>query len=98
MSLPVPVRVDFITGNEREETTQDTIVTKSAACASYEINYLYTYITATYTRAKKFHLTDFLAPSPRQFVTLFQTASRTAAVEITGQKAQTIGTFSLVAH
>ncbi len=28
---------NFITGqNEREETTQDTIVTKSAACASYE--------------------------------------------------------------
>jgi hypothetical protein len=43
---------EFITGqNEREETTQDTIVTKSAAFASYEINYL-TYITATYTRAK----------------------------------------------
>ncbi len=43
----------FITGqNEREETTQDTIVTKSAAFASYEINYL-TYITATYTRAKR---------------------------------------------
>jgi hypothetical protein len=37
----------FITGqNEREETTQDTIVTKRAAFASYEINYL-TYITAT---------------------------------------------------
>ncbi len=34
----------FITGqNEREETTQDTIVTKRAAFASYEINYL-TYI------------------------------------------------------
>jgi hypothetical protein len=31
----------FITGqNEREETTQDAIVTKSAAFASYEINYL----------------------------------------------------------
>jgi hypothetical protein len=31
----------FITGqNEREETTQDTIVTKRAAFASYEINYL----------------------------------------------------------
>jgi hypothetical protein len=44
---------NFITGqNEREETTQDTIVTKSAACASYEINYV-TYITATYTRAKR---------------------------------------------
>ncbi len=44
---------EFITGqNEREETTQDTIVTKSAAFASYEINYL-TYITATYTRAKR---------------------------------------------
>ncbi len=28
------------------------------------------------------HLTDFLAQSPRPFVTLFQTASRTAAVEI----------------
>ncbi len=28
------------------------------------------------------HLTDFLAPSPYPFVTLFQTASRTAAVEI----------------
>jgi hypothetical protein len=37
----------FITGqNEREETTQDAIVTKSAAFASYEINYL-TYITAS---------------------------------------------------
>jgi hypothetical protein len=36
--------LNFITGqNEREETTQDTIVTKSAACASYEINYV-TYI------------------------------------------------------
>jgi hypothetical protein len=45
--------VEFITGqNEREETTQDTIVTKSAAFASYEINYL-TYITATYTLAKR---------------------------------------------
>ncbi len=45
------VSENFITGqNEREETTQDTIVTKSAACASYEINYV-TYITATYTRA-----------------------------------------------
>jgi hypothetical protein len=44
--------VTFSTGqNEREETTQDTIVTKSAACASYEINYV-TYITATYTRTK----------------------------------------------
>ncbi len=43
---------NFITGqNEREETTQDTIVTKSAACASYEINYV-TYITATYIRIK----------------------------------------------
>ncbi len=43
----------FITGqNEREETTQDAIFTKSAAFASYEINYL-TYITATYTRAKR---------------------------------------------
>ncbi len=43
----------FITGQkEREETTQDIIVTKSAAFASYEINYL-TYITATYTRAKR---------------------------------------------
>ncbi len=31
----------------------------------------------------QFILTEFLAPSPRQFVTLFQTASRTAAVEIT---------------
>jgi hypothetical protein len=31
----------FITGQkEREETTQDIIVTKSAAFASYEINYL----------------------------------------------------------
>jgi hypothetical protein len=30
----------FITGqNEREETTQDAIVTKSAACASYKSNY-----------------------------------------------------------
>ncbi len=44
---------NFITGqNEREETTQDTIVTKIAAYASYEINYV-TYITATYTRAKR---------------------------------------------
>jgi hypothetical protein len=44
---------NFIAGqNEREETTQDTIVTKSAACASYEIHYV-TYITATYTRAKR---------------------------------------------
>ncbi len=44
---------NFITGqNELEETTQDTIVTKSAAYASYEINYV-TYITATYTRAKR---------------------------------------------
>ncbi len=32
-----PPQTDFITGqNEREETTQNTIVTKSAACASYE--------------------------------------------------------------
>jgi hypothetical protein len=32
--------IKFITGqNEREETTQDAIVTKSAAFASYEINY-----------------------------------------------------------
>jgi hypothetical protein len=48
------VRLKFITGQkEREGTTQDTIVTKSAACASrYEINYV-TYITATYTRAKR---------------------------------------------
>jgi hypothetical protein len=31
----------FITGqNEREETTQDTIVTKSAAYASYRSNYV----------------------------------------------------------
>ncbi len=45
------VKEKFITGqNEREETTQDTIVTKRAAFASYEINYL-TYITATYTLA-----------------------------------------------
>jgi hypothetical protein len=37
----------FITGQkEREETTQDTIVTKSAAFASYEINYL------TYTKLR----------------------------------------------
>jgi hypothetical protein len=37
----LPFLVEFITGqNEREETTQDTIVTKSAACASYEFNYL----------------------------------------------------------
>jgi hypothetical protein len=48
-----PFKEKFITGqNEREETTQDAIVTKSAAFASYEINYL-TYITATYTRAKR---------------------------------------------
>jgi hypothetical protein len=47
------IKEKFITGqNEREETTQDAIVTKSAAFASYEINYL-TYITATYTRAKR---------------------------------------------
>jgi hypothetical protein len=33
----------FITGqNERQETTQDTIVTKRAAFASYEINYFAT--------------------------------------------------------
>jgi hypothetical protein len=52
--LQFSARVEkFITGqNEREETTQDAIVTKSAAFASYEINYL-TYITATYTRAKR---------------------------------------------
>jgi hypothetical protein len=44
---------NFITGqNEREETTQNTTVTKSAACASYKSNYV-TYITATYTRAKR---------------------------------------------
>ena len=43
----------FITGqNEREETTQNTTVTKSAACASYKSNYV-TYITATYMRAKR---------------------------------------------
>ncbi len=31
----------FITGqNEREETTQNTTVTKSAACASYKIKQL----------------------------------------------------------
>jgi hypothetical protein len=37
----------FITGqNEREETTQDTIVTKSAAYASYKSNYAS--VTATY--------------------------------------------------
>ncbi len=84
-SLPIG---NFITGqNEREETTQDTIVTKNAACASYKTlrrnlllvkmkekkllkiqsnlivtqnaacasyksNYV-TYITATYTRAKR---------------------------------------------
>jgi hypothetical protein len=42
---------NFITGqNEREQTTQNTTVTKSAACASYKSNYV-TYITATYTRA-----------------------------------------------
>jgi hypothetical protein len=56
-SLPKMLRKSkkekFITGqNEREETTQDAIFTKSAAFASYEINYL-TYITATYTRAKR---------------------------------------------
>ncbi len=59
----------FITGqNEREETTQDAIVTKSAAFASYEINYL-TYITATYTRAKRrWHgATAHAPPKPRQF-------------------------------
>ncbi len=34
------IKEKFITGqNEREETTQDAIVTKSAAFASYEINY-----------------------------------------------------------
>ncbi len=36
--------------NEREETNQDAIVTKSAACASYKSNYV-TYITATYITA-----------------------------------------------
>jgi hypothetical protein len=45
-------KVSFITGqNEREETTQDAIVTKSAAFASYEINYL-TYITAICPRLR----------------------------------------------
>ncbi len=39
--------MNFITGqNEREETTQNTTVTQSAACASYESNYV-TYTTAT---------------------------------------------------
>ncbi len=43
----------FITSqNEREETTQNTTVPKSAACASYKSNYV-TYITATYTHAKR---------------------------------------------
>jgi hypothetical protein len=42
----------FITGQLFEMKEKDTIVTKSAACASYEINYV-TYITATYTRAKR---------------------------------------------
>ncbi len=43
--------LNFITGqNEREETTQNTTVTKSAACASYKSNDV-TYITATYTHA-----------------------------------------------
>ncbi len=43
---------NFITGqNEKEETTQNTTVTKSAACASYKSNYV-TYITATYTLIK----------------------------------------------
>jgi hypothetical protein len=38
---PRLVARNFITGqNEREENTQDTIVTKNAACASYEINYV----------------------------------------------------------
>jgi hypothetical protein len=38
---------NFITGqNEREETTQNTTVTKSAACASYKSNYV-TYLTRT---------------------------------------------------
>jgi hypothetical protein len=47
------LEMNFITGqNERGETTQNTIVTKSAACASYKSNYV-TYITATYTRAKR---------------------------------------------
>ncbi len=42
----------FITGqNEREETTQNTTVTKSAACASYKSNYV-TYITATHACLK----------------------------------------------
>jgi hypothetical protein len=46
------VPCNFITGqNEREETTQNTTVTKSAACASYKSNYV-KYITATYTRAR----------------------------------------------
>jgi hypothetical protein len=36
-SCPVCAKEKFITGqNEREETTQDAIVTKSAAFASYE--------------------------------------------------------------
>jgi hypothetical protein len=34
----VRLKKEFITGqNEREETTQNTTVTKSAACASYKI-------------------------------------------------------------
>jgi hypothetical protein len=34
------LQLNFITGqNEREETTQNTTVTKSAACASYKSNY-----------------------------------------------------------
>ncbi len=41
------LKTNFITGQkEREETTQNTTVTKSAACASYKSIYV-TYITAT---------------------------------------------------
>jgi hypothetical protein len=69
-------RTKFITGqNEREETTQDAIVTKSAAFASYEINYL-TYITATYTRAKRRWQTIkeilLLVKATNQFMQLMQ--------------------------
>ncbi len=62
--------------NEREETTQDIIVTKSAAYASYKSNYV-AYITATYTRAKRRWLGTLSLRCNG-----VPTASQTAAVEI----------------
>jgi hypothetical protein len=47
---PISYIVSSTGQNEREETTQNTTVTQSAACASYKSNYV-TYITATYTSA-----------------------------------------------